>query len=63
MDPDLAEIHAVEETIRYVDKHGEAATYDDLVKHISWYWRDTENQKPFVTKGWMFDWIRCLVGE
>ena len=59
---DLVHLHAVEETLRYVEEHGENTTYDGLVAHLSWYWRST-NKKSFKPQSWMFEWIRCLAGE
>ena len=58
---DLAHLHAVEETLRYVEEHGEKTTYEGLIKHLSWYWNDGSN-KPFKPQGWMLDWVRCLSG-
>jgi len=59
----VAHVHAVEETLRYVEKHGEATTYNGLVQHLSWYWNGTKINKKFVPQGWMFEWIKCLSGE
>lgn len=53
-------IHAVEETIRYIEKHANA-TYEDVVSHISWYWRDGK-PKDYKPQAWVFEWIRCLTG-
>jgi hypothetical protein len=60
---DLADLHAVEETLRYVEEHGSSTTYDGLVKHLSWYWRDHGTKKEYRPKGWMLAWIKCLIGE
>jgi len=63
---DLVDLHAVEETIRYTEQHGTDATYDKLIKHLSWYWNqqyvggERQERKP---KGWVLDWIKCLTGE
>lgn len=55
----LADLHAIEETIRYIEDYP-TANYDDLIKHLSWYW---ERDKPWHPKEWVLDWIKCLVGE
>jgi len=52
------DIHALEETIRYMDECPNA-NYDDLVGHLDWYWQNN-NKHP---KEWMIDWIKCLTGE
>ena len=59
----IAHLHAVEETLRYIEKHGDKTTYEGLVRHLSWYWNDANIKKPFKPQGWMFEWIRCLAGE
>jgi hypothetical protein len=56
-------LHAVEETLRYLEQHGEKTTYDGLVKHLSWYWMDHQNEKEYKPQEWMFEWIKCLSGE
>jgi hypothetical protein len=64
-DISIADIRAVDETIKYIEQHGDNISYEDLVKHLSWYWRqpiiagkDSSNNKP---SGWLLDWIKTLV--
>jgi hypothetical protein len=62
MDVNVSDLHAVEDTIEYLEINPNP-TYDDLVKRLSWYWeRDedlsfTGNRKP---KSWILDWIKAL---
>ena len=56
----LADIHAIEESIRFVTEHPNAG-YDDLIGHLDWYWQN--NQERRHPKEWVLDWIKCLVGE
>lgn len=63
MDMPLADYHAVEETLRYIEEHPEAK-YEELVQHLSWYWNGGQSKKTnHSPKEWMIDWIKCLTGE
>jgi len=59
---DLVHIHAVEETLRYVERYGTRATYQGVVKHLSWYWMDHSRAMMHKPQGWVLDWIKSLVG-
>lgn len=60
---DLVHLHAVEETLRYVEIHGDESTYDGLVEHLSWYWKDHSIVQDHKPQGWILEWIKCLLGE
>jgi len=60
---DLVHLHAVEETLRYVERHGTRATYEGMVKHLSWYWMDHSRKMEHKPQGWILEWIKALVGE
>ncbi|KKM99683.1 hypothetical protein LCGC14_1145320 [marine sediment metagenome] len=60
---DIVHLHAVEETLRYLDMHGERTSYKGLVKHLSWYWMDHSKEMKHKPQGWVLDWIKCLTGE
>ena len=60
---DIVHLHAIEETIRYAKKYGTRATYDGMVKHLSWYWMDHGRTMGHKPQGWVLDWIKTLVGE
>lgn len=59
----IAHLHAVEETIRYLEEHGEKTTYEGLVNYLSWYWSDPNIKKFYKPQSWMLEWIKCLAGE
>lgn len=54
----LIHLHAIEEIIRYVGEHP-GATYDELVKHISWYWNDG-TKKDYRPQGWVLKYIKLF---
>lgn len=57
---DLVHLHAVEETLRYVEEHGDQTTYEGLVNHISWYWKRHNQKQDHKPQGWVLEWIKCL---
>lgn len=60
---DVVHLHAIEETLRHLEKHGDETTYNGLVKHLSWYWMDHSKKMKHEPQGWVLDWIKCLTGE
>lgn len=63
MDMPLADYHAIEETLRYIEEYPEA-TYEDMVQYLSWYWYGGQNKKIIHNpKEWIVDWIKCLTGN
>lgn len=63
MDIPLADYHAIEETLRYIEQKPDA-TYEELVRHLSWYWRGGQSKAAgHHPKEWVIDWIKCLTGE
>jgi len=62
---ELAHLHAIEELIRYVEEHGDNATYDKLVNHLSWYWQHHGKDLPtsYCPQGWIIECIKFLSGE
>ena len=60
---DLVHIHAVEETLRYVDYHGDKATYQGVISNLSWYWMDHGKEMKHKPQRWLLEWIKSLTGE
>jgi len=58
----LVHLHAIEETLRYVEEHGSNTTYEGLLKHLSWYWQDHNTRREHKPQGWVLEWIKCLAG-
>ena len=61
-DVNLVHIHAVEETLRYIDEHGEDATYEGVIDHLSWYWMDHSKPMKHMPEEWVLIWIKNLMG-
>lgn len=51
-----AELAAIEDTIKYLELHS-GASYDDLVKNLSWYWKKTKEHRPH---GWVLEWLKMF---
>ena len=60
---DLIHLHVVEEMLRYVEKHGDKTTYDGLINHLLWYWKDHKKTKNHRPQGWVCECARFLSGE
>lgn len=59
---ELVHLQAVESTLQYVEKHGERATYEGMIKNISWYWMDHTRPMDHKPKEWVLGWIKSLAG-
>ena len=62
---DLVHLHAIEEAIRYTEDNPDAK-YEDLVKHLSWYWNQTKikgKEQKYRPQGWVLQCVKFLTGE